>query len=120
MISHDPGKFGGHKHCDSGDMFQWCKGKILHTLASIRHYYLQSNLCITTTWGTKFLWSLQTGGSYKEDLCKTAKTVNSDIQSLYKGSISFHFITHDTNKNKSAGIFIRNAKLYCDKTTYYK
>ena len=40
---------------------------------------VQSNLCITTTWGTKFLWSLQTGGRYKEDLCITAKTNNSDI-----------------------------------------
>ena len=46
---------------------------------------IQSNLCITTTWGTKFLWLLKTGGRYKEGLCITAKTVNSDIWSLYKG-----------------------------------
>ena len=43
------------------------------------------------------MWSLQTGGRYKEDLCITAKTVNSDIQSLYKGNIIFHLITHDTD-----------------------
>ena len=78
---------------------------------------LQSNLCITTTWGTKFLWSLQTGGRYKEDLCITAKTVNSDIWSLYKGNIIFHLITHDTDKNKSACIFVRKTKLCCDRTT---
>ena len=56
---------------------------------------VQSNLSITTTWGTTFLWLFQTGGCYKEDLCITAKTVNSDIWSLYKGSIIFHLITHD-------------------------
>ena len=60
--------------------------------------HIQSNLCITTTWGTKFLWSLQTGGRYKEDQCITTKTVNSDIWSLYKGSIIFHLITHDTDR----------------------
>ena len=49
-----------------------------------------------------------------------AKTVNSDVWSLYKGSIIFHLITHDTDKNKSAYIFIRNKKLCCYKTTYYK
>ena len=49
-----------------------------------------------------------------------AKTVNSDVWSLYKGSIIFHLITHDTDKNKSAYIFIRNKKLCCHKTTYYK
>ena len=46
------------------------------------------------------------------------KTVNSDIWLLYKGSIIFHLITHDTDKNKSACIFIQNTKLCCDKTTY--
>ena len=46
-----------------------------------------------------------------------AKTVNSDIWSLYKGSIIFHLITHDTDKYKSACIFVRNKKLCCDKTT---
>ena len=61
-------------------------------------YKLQSNMCITTTWWTKFLWSLQTGGRYKEDLCITAKTVDSDIWLLYKGSIIFHLITHDTGR----------------------
>ena len=79
---------------------------------------MQSNLCITTTWGTKFMWSLQTHGHYKEDLCIMAETVNSDIWLLYKGSIIFHLITHDTDKNKSACIFIQNTKLCCDKTTY--
>ena len=49
-----------------------------------------------------------------------AKTVNSDIWLLYKGSIIFHLITHDTDKNKSACIFVRNKKQCCDKTTYYK
>ena len=49
-----------------------------------------------------------------------AKTVNSDIWLLYKGSIIFHLITHDTVKNKSACIFVRNKKQCCDKTTYYK
>ena len=49
-----------------------------------------------------------------------AKTVNSDIWSLYKGSIIFHLITHDTDKNKSVCILVRNKKLCCDKTTYYK
>ena len=47
-----------------------------------------------------------------------AETVNSDIWLLYKGSIIFHLITHDTDKNKSACIFIQNTKLCCDKTTY--
>ena len=47
--------------------------------------------------------------SLKEDLCIMAKTVSSDFRSLYKGSIIFHLITHDTDK-----------KLCCDKTTYYK
>ena len=88
--------------------------------AQVAPDFLQSNLCITTTWGTKFLWSLQTGGFYTEGLCITVKTVNSDIWSLYKGSIIFHLITHDTDKNKSAYIFLRNKKLCCDKTTYYK
>ena len=79
------------------------------------------NLRITTTWGTKFLWSLWTGGRYKEDWCIIAKTVFSDIWSLYKkGSIIFHLITYGTNKNKSACIFVRNKKQCCDKTTYYK
>ena len=50
--------------------------------------------------GTKFLRSLWTGGRCKEDLCITAKTVNSDIWSLYKESIIFHLITHDIEKNK--------------------
>ena len=58
-------------------------------------------------------WSL-----YKEDLCITAKTVSSNILLLCKGSIIFHLITHDTDKNKSAHIFVRNKKLCCDKTTY--
>ena len=74
-------------------------------------FCIQSNLCITTTWGTKFLQLLQTGGRYEEDLCITAKTANSDIWSLYKGSIIFHLITHDTVKNKSACVFVRNQKL---------
>ena len=81
---------------------------------------IQSNQCITTNWGTKFLWSLQTGDRYKEGLCITAKTVNSDIWLLYKGSIIFHLITHDTDKNKSVCILVRNKKLCCDKSTYYK
>ena len=41
----------------------------------------------------------------------TAKTDNNDIWSLYKGSTTFHFITHDTDKNKSACIFAQNKKL---------
>ena len=50
-----------------------------------------------------------------------AKTVNSDIWLLYKGSIIFHLIIHDTDKNKSACIFVRNKKDYVViKTTYYK
>ena len=40
-----------------------------------------------------------------------AKTVNSDIWSLYKGSIIFHLITHDTDKNKSR-IFSFETKNY--------
>ena len=72
---------------------------------------IQSNLCIMITWGTKFLQSLQTGGHYKEDLCTMAKAVNSDIWLLYKGSIIFYLITHDTDKNKSACIFVRNKKM---------
>ena len=63
-----------------------------------KKFVLQPNLCITTTWGTKFQWSLQTGGCYKEDLCITTKIANSDIWSLYKGSIVFHLITHDTDR----------------------
>ena len=63
--------------------------------------HIQSNLCITTTRGTKFLWLLWPSGHYREGLCIRAKTVNSDICSLYKGSIIFHLITHDTDKNKS-------------------
>ena len=35
---------------------------------------------------------------YKEDQCITTKTVNSDIWSLYKRSIIFHWITHDTDR----------------------
>ena len=50
----------------------------------------------------------------------TAKTVNSDIWSLYKASITFHLIIHDTGKNKLAYIFVWNIKEFCDKTTYYK
>ena len=72
------------------------------------------------TWATKFLWSLSTGGHYKEDLCITAKTVSNDILWLYKGNIIFHLITHDTDKTKSACIFVRNETLCCDKMTYYK
>ena len=53
----------------------------------------------------KFVWLLWTGDRYKEALCIMAKTVNSDIWSLYKGSIIFHLITHDTDKYKSACIF---------------
>ena len=59
---------------------------------------LQPNLCITTTCGAKFLWSLQTGGRYKGDLCITAKTVNNHIWSLYKGSIIIHLITQYQQK----------------------
>ena len=70
--------------------------------------------------GAKFLWSLQTGGRHEEDLCITAKTVNSNIWLLFKGSITFHLITHDSDKNKSAWIFVRNKKQYFDKRTYYK
>ena len=81
---------------------------------------IQSNLCITTIWGTKFLQSLWAGGRNKEDLCITAKTVNSDIWSLYKESIIFHLITYDIEKNKSASIFIRNKRQCCDKTMYCK
>ena len=58
--------------------------------------------------------------SHKEDLRIMAKTVNSDIWWLYKGSITFHLITHDTDKNKSTCIFVRNTKQCCDKTIYYK
>ena len=68
----------------------------------------------------KFLWSLYTDGRYKEQLSITTKTVTSDIWLLYKESIIFHLITHDTDKNKSACIFVRNKKQCCDKTTYYK
>ena len=82
--------------------------------------HIQSNLCITTTRGTKFLWLLWPSGHYREGLCIRAKTVNSDICSLYKGSIIFHLITHDTDKNKSVYIFVRNKELCCNKTTYYK
>ena len=78
------------------------------------------NVCITTTWGTKYLWSLYTGGCHREGLCITAKTVNSDIWLLYKGSIIFHLITHDTGKNKPGYIFVWNKKLCCVKTTYKK
>ena len=77
---------------------------------------MQSNLCITTTWGMKFLRSLWTGGCYKEDLCITAKNVNSDIWLLYKESIILHLITHDI----LAYIFIQNKRQCCDKTTYCK
>ena len=77
-------------------------------------------LCITTTWGTKFLWSLYTGGHYREALCTTAKTVNSGIWLLYKGSIIFHLIRHHIDKNKSAYIFVWNKTLCCDKTTDLK
>ena len=53
---------------------------ILLTIVSAFSFsLLQSNLCITTTGGTKFLRSLQTGGRYKADPCITAKTVNSNI-----------------------------------------
>ena len=34
-----------------------------------------------------------------------AKTVNSDIWLLYKGSIIFHLITHDTKKKINQRIF---------------
>ena len=44
----------------------------------------------------------------------TAKTVNSNIWSLYKGSITFHLIIHDTDKNTSAYIFVWNKKQFCD------
>ena len=67
---------------------------------------LQSNLCIMTTWGMKFLQLLETGDRYKEDLCITAKTVNSNIWLSDKGIITFHLIIHDTDKNKSACIFV--------------
>ena len=76
---------------------------------------VQSNLCITTTCGTKFPWSLWAAGRYKADLCITAKTDNSDIWSLYKGSFIFKLITHDTDRNKPACIFARNKKR-CVKT----
>ena len=50
-----------------------------------------------------------------------AKAVYSDIWSLHKkGSIIFHLIRRDTDKNKSACIFVRNKKQCCDKTIYYK
>ena len=49
-----------------------------------------------------------------------AKTANSGIWLLYKGSIIFHLLTNDTVKNKSVCIFVRNKKQCCDKTTYYK
>ena len=39
------------------------------------------------------------------------KTGNSDIWLLYKGSIVFHLITHDTEKNKSA-CFLFETKSY--------
>ena len=42
-----------------------------------------------------------TGGCYKEDLCRTAKTFNSDSWSLHKGGIIFHLITHDTDRFSS-------------------
>ena len=64
---------------------------------NIKRMNIQSNLSITTNWGTKFLWSLQAGGRYKEDLCITAKTSNSDIWSLYKGNIIFQLITEDAD-----------------------
>ena len=73
---------------------------------SCANIHIQSNLCIVTTWGIKFLWSLKTGGHFKEHLCITAKTVNSDIWSLHKGKMIFHLITDDTDKNKSACIFV--------------
>ena len=66
----------------------------------------------------KFLWSLYTDGRYKKQLPITTKTVTSDIWLLYKESIIFHLITHDTDKNKSACIFVRKKKRSCDKTTY--
>ena len=44
----------------------------------------------------------------------TAKTINSNIWSLYKGSITFHLIIHDTDKNTSAYIFVWNKKQFCD------
>ena len=47
-----------------------------------------------------------------------AKTVNSDIWPLYKGSIIFLLIPHDTGKNKSVYIFFQNKKQCCDKTTH--
>ena len=68
-------------------------GSLLLLIIQILFQLVQSNLRITTTWGTNFLRSLWTCGRYKEDLCITAKTVNSDIWSLYKESIIFHLIT---------------------------
>ena len=70
--------------------------------------------------GDEVLRSLWTGGCYKEELCITAKTVNSDIWLLYRESIIFHLITHDIEKNKSACIFVQNKRRCCDKTAYCK
>ena len=88
-----------------------------HSLALLD---LQSDLCITTTWGTKFPWLLQTGSCYKKGLCITTRTVNSDIWLLHKGSIVFHLITYGTDTNKSPCIFVRSKRLCFDKTTYKK
>ena len=44
MVSHHPVKFGGHRHCGSGDiMFLVVEGRIPDALASIRYYYLSLN-----------------------------------------------------------------------------
>ena len=37
-----------------------------------------------------------------------------------KEALFFQLITHDTDKNKSAYILVRNKKLCCDKTKHYK
>ena len=44
MVSQPSPKFGGSRHCGNGDvMFWWLKGKLSHTLALIRHYFLFLN-----------------------------------------------------------------------------
>ena len=76
------GKFfdiASSKSCFDSSVLSELRFKKHSSCCKDSHLMIQSNLCITTTLGTKFLRSLETGGRYKEDLCITPKTIDSDI-----------------------------------------
>ena len=58
MVSHQLAKFGGHKHCDSGDIFLVAEEEDSTWLESTRHIIL-TPILVTRALSSNFCQSVQ-------------------------------------------------------------